>query len=134
MAHSQNSNKSTSGVSQFQLQHYLKFTSILLPKDIQISTYANDITITASYHQHHLSSITHSTIFLQTITLFAPDPAEYGTTLSFNLNNQTPLTKKHPKTLGSTFDPKLTFSQYINLTLIKAKQKLNILKALTLNK
>ena len=61
-------------------------------------------------------------------------PAEYGTTLSFNLNNQTLPITKHPKTLEITFETKLTFSQYINLTVIKAKQMLNILKALVLNK
>ena len=46
----------------------------------------------------------------------------------YHLFNQT------PNTLGITFDPKLTFSQYINLTIIKAKQTFNIRKALTLNK
>ena len=55
-------------------------------------------------------------------------------TLSLNLNNQTLPTTKHPKTLEITFYPKLTFSLYINFTLIKAKQTLNILKALTSNK
>ena len=59
--------------------------------------------------------------------------AENGT-LSFNLNNQTIPTTKYRKTLGITFDPKLTFSQYINLTVIRAKHTLDILKALTANK
>ena len=68
------------------------------------------------------------------ITLFTSYPPEYGTTLSFNLNNQTLPTKKHPKTFGITFEPKLTFSQCINLTVIKAKQTLNILKVLISNK
>ena len=45
-------------------------------------------------------------------------------TLSLKLNNQTLPTTKHPKTLGTTFDPQLTFSQFINLTVIKAKQNL----------
>ena len=69
------------------------------------------------------------------ITLFTLYPAKYGTTLSFNLNNQTLPTTKHPKTLGitCTFEPILTFSQYINLTVIKLKQTLKILKALTSN-
>ena len=92
------------------------------------------ITITASHTNHHLSPTTHSTIFLQSITLFTTDPAEYGTILSFNLNNQTLLTTKHSKTLGINFEPQPTFSQYINLTVIKSKQTLNILKALTSNK
>ena len=35
-----------------------------------------------------------------TTTLCRPDPAEYGTTLSLKLNNQTLPTTKHPKILG----------------------------------
>ena len=73
-------------------------------------------------------------MFLQSIKRFTSYPAEYGTTLSFNLNNQTLPTTKHPKAFGITLEPKLTFSQYINLTVIKAKQTLSILKALTSNK
>ena len=69
----------------------------------------------------------------KSVTLFTPDPAEYGTTLLLNLNNQTLPTIKYPKTLGITLDLK-HFSQYINLKVIKAKQTLNIFKALTSNK
>ena len=104
------------------------------PKDVQISTYANDITITASHTCHHLSPTIYSTIFLQSTTLFTLDPAKYDTTLSFNLNNQTPPTTKHPKTLLIIFNPKVTFLQYLNLTVIKAKQTLDILKVFTSNK
>ena len=63
-----------------------------------------------------------------TTTVFTPDPVEYGTTLSLKL------TTKHPEILGITLDPKLTFSQHINVTVTKAKQTLNILKALTSTK
>ena len=45
-------------------------------------------------------------------TLFTPDPAEYSTTLSLKLKNQTLSTTKHPKILEITLDPKLTFSQH----------------------
>ena len=69
-----------------------------------------------------------------TTTLFAPDPAEYSTTLSLKLSNQTLPTTKLPKILGITLDPKLTFSQHINVTITKAKQTLSILKALTSTK
>ena len=65
---------------------------------------------------------------------FTPDPTEYSTTLSLKLNNQTLPTTKHPKILGITLDLKLTFSQHINVTINKAKQTLNILKALTSTK
>ena len=43
-------------------------------------------------------------------------------------------TTKHLKILGITLDPKLTFSQHINITITKTKQMLNILKALTSTK
>ena len=69
-----------------------------------------------------------------TNTLFTSDPAEYSTTLSLKLNNQTLPTTKNPKILGITLDPKLTSSQHINVTTTKAKQSLNILKALTSTK
>ena len=62
------------------------------------------------------------------MTLFELNPAEYGTTLSLNLNNQTLSTLKHPKTFEITFDPKLTFSQYINLPVIKENKHLTFSK------
>ena len=91
------------------------------------------MTITA-HTNHHLVTTIHLTIFLQSPTLFTLDPAEHDVTLLLNVNNQTLPTTKHPKTLLITIDPKVTFSQYINLTITKAKQMLIILKALTSNK
>ena len=102
MAYSQNSNESTSGVPQVGIwsptlfKIYIFEINFLL-KDVQISTYADDITVTVSHTNHHLSPTIYSRIFLQSITLFTPEPAEYGTTLSFKLNNQTPATIKTPK-------------------------------------
>ena len=55
-------------------------------------------------------------------------------TLSLKLNNQTLPTTKHSKILVTTLEPKLTFSQYISVTITKVKQTLNILKALTSSK
>ena len=127
-------------------------SDIPLPQNnIQITTYAYDITITASHSKHckaqqfvqpYLHKIyewatidnLHINTDKTTTTLFTPDPAEYSTTLSPKLNNQTLPTTKHPKILGITLDPKLTFSQHINVTITKAKQTLNILKALTSTK
>ena len=79
MAHSQNPNKSTSGVPQVGIRSPTLFKIYiseitLLPKDVQISTYAYDVAITVFHTNHHLSPTTHSTIFLQIITLFTPDP------------------------------------------------------------
>ena len=56
---------------------------------------------------HHYNL--HINIEKTTTRLFTPDPAKYSTTLSLKLNNQTLPTTKHPKILGITLDPKLTF-------------------------
>ena len=69
-----------------------------------------------------------------TTALFILNPTDYSTTLLPNLNNQTLPTTKHPKILGITLDPKLTFLQNINVTITKAKQTLHILKVLTSTK
>ena len=108
MAHSQNSNKSTSGVPQVGIWSPTLFKIYIfeinfLPKDVQISTYADNRTVIVSHTNHHLSPIFYSRIFLQSITLFTPDLAEYGTTLSFKLNNQTPTTIKTPKNSWNYF-------------------------------
>ena len=123
----------------------------LPPKSTQITTYADKITITAFHTKHHkakqfnqpyLQKIykwttinnLHINTDKTTTTLFTPDPAEYSTTQSLKLNNQTLPTTNHLKILGITLDPKLTFSQHINVTITKPKQKLNILKAFTSSK
>ena len=66
-----------------------------------------------------------------TITLFTPDPAEYNTTLTLQINNTTLPTNKEPKILGLTLDPKITYSKHIQNTTLKAKQTMHIMKALT---
>ena len=127
-------------------------SDIPLPsKDIQITTYADDITITASHTKHrkaqqliqpYLHKIyewattnnLHINTNKTTNTLFTFNLAEYSTTLSLKLNNQTLPTTKNPKILEITLDPKQTSSQHINVTTTKAKQSLNILKALTSTK
>ena len=133
---------------EFCLQNYSTFTllTFYFPQS-QITTYADDMTITASYTKHnkaqqliqpYLHKIyewattdnLHINTDKPTTTLFTPDPAEYSTTLSLKINNQTLPTTKHPKILRITLEPKLTFSQHINVTITKAKQMLNILKAL----
>ena len=105
-------------------------------KDKQITAYADDITITASHTKHrnaqqlikpYLHKIyewattnnLHINTDKTTTTLFTPEPAEYSRTLSLKLNNKTLLRIKHPKILEITLDPKLTFSQHINVTITK---------------
>ena len=108
MSHSQNLNKSTSGVPQVGIwsptlfKMYISEINFLL-KNVKILTYANDITVTVSHTNHHLSQTIYSRIFLQSITLFALDLVEYGTTQQQNIQ----------KLFIITFDPKLTFPQYV---------------------
>ena len=106
----------------------------LPPKDVQITTYADDIRITASHTKHcraqqliqpYLHKIyewattnnLHINTDKTTTTIFTPDPAEYSTILLLKLNNQTLTTTKHPKILRITLNPKLTFSQHINVNI-----------------
>ena len=65
--------------------------------------------------------------FCRTTTVFTLDPVEYSTTLSPELNNQTIPTAKHPKILGITLDPKLTFSQQTS-PLLKQDKRLTLSK------
>ena len=101
-------------------------SDIPLPlNNIQITTYADNITITASHTKHHKAQqliqpylhkiyewATTNNFQINTdktiTTLFTSDPAEYSTILSFKLNNQT-LPTKHPKILGITLVPKPIF-------------------------
>ena len=64
-------------------------------------------------------------------TLFTPDPAEYSTQLRLTIDNIILPTETHPKILGLTLDPKLTFNRHIENTVTKAKNSLKIVKALT---
>ena len=64
-------------------------------------------------------------------TLFTPDPAEYSKQLRLKIDNITLPTETHPKILGLTLDPKLTFNRHIENSSTKAKKSLNIIKALT---
>ena len=118
------------------------------PPNVQITTYADDITITSA-HTNINTAQTQVLPYLQNIynwtqdnnlqlnpdkstsTLFTPDPAEYSTQLQLHINNTPIPTIKNPKILGLTFDPKLTYSTHIKQLANNAKKTLNILKALT---
>ena len=152
MAHSQNSKQINTAVPQGGVLSPTLFNIYtsdipLPPKDVKITTYTDDTTIIASHTKHHkaqqiillyirkiyewaIINNLHINTDKTTTTLFTQDPAEYSTTLSLKLNHQTLPTTKHPKILGTTLYSKLTFSQYISVTITKEKQTLNILKAL----
>jgi hypothetical protein len=118
------------------------------PPNVHLITYADDITIYSS-HQNYTEAQNHIQPYLTqihtwtntnnlllnagktTTTLFTPDPAEYSTKLTLNINNTILPTIQHPTILGLTFDPKLTFHKHAQNTSQKAQKTLNILKALT---
>ena len=66
-----------------------------------------------------------------TCTLFTPDPAEYKSNLDLNINNTALRMATHPKVLGLTLDPKLTYSTHIHNISVQAHTPLQMIKALT---
>ena len=121
------------------------------PPNINITVYADDITMTSTdtnkqiaqaklqpYLQEIASWTQQNQLHLNpdktTSTLFTPDPAEYSTQLTLNIDNVVIPTVKNPKILGLTFDPKLTYNAHIRKTSDKARNTLKLLKALTSTK
>ena len=121
------------------------------PPNINITVYADDITMTSTdtnkeiaqaklqpYLQEIASWTQQNQLHLNpdktTSTLFTPDPAEYSTQLTLNIDNVVIPTVKNPKILGLTFDPKLTYNSHIRKTSDKAINTLKLLKALTSTK
>ena len=70
-----------------------------------------------------------------TCTLFTPDPAadpaEYNSNLGLNINNKALPMALHPKVLGLTLDPKLTYNAHIQNIATHAQKPLQVIKALT---
>ena len=121
------------------------------PPNINMTVYADDITMTSTdtnnqiaqaklqpYLQEIASWTQQNQLHLNpdktTSTLFTPDPAEYSTQLTLNIDNVVIPTVKNPKILGLTFDPKLTYNSHIRKTSDKARNTLKLLKALTSTK
>ena len=118
------------------------------PRDIHVTTYADDITIYSSDKNYTIAQ-QRLQPYLEDVqtwtkandlklnasktmtTLFTPDPAEYRDELSLQLDNTRLPTIRNPKILGLTFDPKLTFNEHIKTLKDKAEKTINILKALT---
>ena len=63
--------------------------------------------------------------------LFTPEPAEYQSNLDLKTNNTVLPMAKHPKVLGLTLDPKLTYSTHIHNISVQAHKPLLKKKALT---
>ena len=123
----------------------------LPPDSVQLTTYADDITITAPHTDIDIAKATYnltcktcssgqgtttcfSTQTRTTCTLLTPDPAEYNKQLGLQIDNTTLPMTTHPKILGLTLDPKLTYNRHIDLAATKARKTLNILKVLTSTK
>ena len=66
-----------------------------------------------------------------TCTLFTPDPAEYKSNLDLKINNTELCMATHPKVLGLTLDPKLTYSTHIHYIPVQAHTPLHMIKTLT---
>ena len=110
--------------------------------------YAYDITITSTHtstsvakkyiqpYLHNVFAWTKQNNLLlnpdkTTCTLFTPDPAEYTSNLDPKIHNNALPMATHPKVLGLTLDPKLTYNTHIHNISVHAHKPLQIIKALT---
>ena len=64
-------------------------------------------------------------------SLFTTDHVEYKINLDLKINNTALPMSTHPKVMGLTLDPKLTYSTHIHNILVQAHKPLQITKALT---
>src|ERR1700730_2431747 len=98
-----------------------------------------EIQVAESALQPYLNDIFHWTVIndLQlnptksSCTLFSPHNKDQEIQLQLTISNQTIPTTKHPKILGVTFDPILTFNEHTNNIKTAASKSTNILKSLT---
>ena len=65
------------------------------------------------------------------LTLFTPDPVEYTSNLDLKINNSALPIATHPKGLGLTLDPKLTYSTHIHNSSVHAHKPLQVIKTIT---
>src|ERR1700730_4180582 len=102
-----------------------------------VASYA-EIQVAESALQPYLNDIFHWTVIndLQlnptksSCTLFSPHNKDQEIQLQLTISNQTIPTTKHPKILGVTFDPILTFNEHTNNIKTAASKSKNILKSL----
>ena len=66
-----------------------------------------------------------------TCTLFTPNPAEYNRYLGLNINNTALPMALHPKVLGLTLDPMLTYNAHIQNIATHAQKPLQVIKTFT---
>ena len=128
--------------------HYLTFTPQTYHHPVQVMSYADGITITSThrstsaakkYIQPYLHPVfawtKQNNLLLNpdktTCTLFTSDPAEYTSNLDLTINNKALPMATHPKVLGLTLDPKLTYSIHIHNISVQSHTPLQIITALT---
>ena len=113
----------------------------------QVMSYADDITVTSThtstsaakkYIQPYIQFCLDKTKQSQTkskqnktCTMFTPDPAVYKGNLDLKINNKALPMATHPKVLGLTLDPNLTYSTHIHNISVQAHKPLYMIKALT---
>ena len=124
------------------------YTSDLPPPSalVQVMAYTDEITITHTstiaakkYIQTYLHKVfawtKQNNLILNsdktTWTLFTRDLAEYTNNLDLKINNNALAMGTHPKVLGHTLNPKLTYSTHIHNISVHAHTPLLIIKALT---
>ena len=124
------------------------YTSDLPPPSapVQVMAFADNITITSThtststarkYIQPYLHKVfawtKQNNLLLNPdktrCTLFTPDPAEYTSNLDLTINNKALPMATHPKVLGLTLDPKLTYSTHIHNISVQAHKPLQIIKS-----
>ena len=115
---------------------------------VQVMTYTDDIIITSThtstsaakkYIQQYLHKVfawTKQNNLTQnpdntTCTLLTPDPAKYKRNLDLKINNTALRMVTHPKVLGLTLDPKLTYSTHIYNISVQTHKPLQMIKAPT---
>ena len=65
-----------------------------------------------------------------TVTLFTPDTNQHKIHPQVFIKGKLVKLDKNPKLLGVTFDTMHSFTSHVNNTVIKAKKKINVMKAL----
>ena len=115
---------------------------------VQVMLYADNITITSThtsmsaaikYIQPYLHKVyawtQHNNLIINpdktTCILFIPDPAEYNSNMGLNINNKTLPMALHPRVLGLTLDPILTYNAHIQNRATHAQKPLQVIKTLT---
>ena len=122
------------------------YTSDLPPPSapVQVMPYADEITSTHTsrnaakkYIQPYLQKVfawtKQNNLILNpdktTCTLFTPDHAEYESNMDIKIYNNVLPMATHPKVLGLTLDPKLTYSTHIHNISVHAHRPLQIITA-----